>query len=191
MRLRLAVQCDACVRRACVNNGLYGTIRMPRSASILAQSSAPDLRNPDFAAYARFRRARREPSSAPKTSPRPTSAAGGLREARDHRASKIDPERHRASRPPSLRDCDEGGAQVPALRKGDELRVVLVRALELEELVVVAARGCPGYARHTAGRDTETVQRRFSWSKSHARRFETRGPCGGVAGALSPPGRIW
>ncbi|MGH8676502.1 MAG: thiamine pyrophosphate-dependent enzyme [Burkholderiales bacterium] len=48
-----AVQYDAPVVVAVVNNGMYGTIRMHQERSFPGRVSGTGLRNPDFAAYAR------------------------------------------------------------------------------------------------------------------------------------------
>jgi acetolactate synthase-1/2/3 large subunit len=51
--LATAVQYDAAVIFIVVNNGMYGTIRMHQEREYPARVHGTDLRNPDFAAYAR------------------------------------------------------------------------------------------------------------------------------------------
>jgi acetolactate synthase-1/2/3 large subunit len=51
--LATAVQHDAAVIFIVVNNGMYGTIRMHQERDYPARVYGTDLRNPDFAAYAR------------------------------------------------------------------------------------------------------------------------------------------
>lgn len=51
--LATAVQHNACFVALVVNNGLYGTIRMHQEREYPGRVFATDLRNPDFAAYAR------------------------------------------------------------------------------------------------------------------------------------------
>jgi acetolactate synthase-1/2/3 large subunit len=51
--LATAVQYDAPVIFVVVNNGMYGTIRMHQEKHYPGRVSGTDLRNPDFAAYAR------------------------------------------------------------------------------------------------------------------------------------------
>jgi acetolactate synthase-1/2/3 large subunit len=51
--LATAVQYDAAVVFLVVNNGMYGTIRMHQEREYPARVHGTDLRNPDFAAYAR------------------------------------------------------------------------------------------------------------------------------------------
>jgi acetolactate synthase-1/2/3 large subunit len=51
--LATAVQYGANVIAVVVNNGLYGTIRMHQEREYPARVYGTDLRNPDFAAYAR------------------------------------------------------------------------------------------------------------------------------------------
>jgi acetolactate synthase-1/2/3 large subunit len=51
--LATAVQYDAAVIFIVVNNGMYGTIRMHQEREYPGRVYATDLRNPDFAAYAR------------------------------------------------------------------------------------------------------------------------------------------
>jgi acetolactate synthase-1/2/3 large subunit len=51
--LATAVQYDAAVIFIVVNNGMYGTIRMHQEREYPARVYGTDLRNPDFAAYAR------------------------------------------------------------------------------------------------------------------------------------------
>jgi acetolactate synthase-1/2/3 large subunit len=51
--LATAVQYDAPIIVAVVNNGMYGTIRMHQERSFPGRVSGTALRNPDFAAYAR------------------------------------------------------------------------------------------------------------------------------------------
>jgi acetolactate synthase I/II/III large subunit len=48
-----AMQYDAAVIFIVVNNGMYGTIRMHQERDYPARVYGTDLRNPDFAAYAR------------------------------------------------------------------------------------------------------------------------------------------
>jgi acetolactate synthase-1/2/3 large subunit len=48
-----AVQYDAPIITLVVNNGMYGTIRMHQEREFPARVSGTELRNPDFAAYAR------------------------------------------------------------------------------------------------------------------------------------------
>ena len=48
-----AVQYDAAVIFIVVNNGMYGTIRMHQEREYPGRVYGTDLRNPDFAAYAR------------------------------------------------------------------------------------------------------------------------------------------
>jgi acetolactate synthase-1/2/3 large subunit len=51
--LATSVQYDAAVIFIVVNNGMYGTIRMHQEREYPARVHGTDLRNPDFAAYAR------------------------------------------------------------------------------------------------------------------------------------------
>ena len=51
--LATAVQYDAAVVFLVVNNAMYGTIRMHQEREYPARVYGTDLRNPDFAAYAR------------------------------------------------------------------------------------------------------------------------------------------
>jgi acetolactate synthase-1/2/3 large subunit len=51
--LATAVQYDAAVIFLVINNGMYGTIRMHQERDYPARVYATELRNPDFAAYAR------------------------------------------------------------------------------------------------------------------------------------------
>jgi acetolactate synthase-1/2/3 large subunit len=51
--LATAIQYDAAVIFIVVNNGMYGTIRMHQEREYPGRVYATDLRNPDFAAYAR------------------------------------------------------------------------------------------------------------------------------------------
>jgi acetolactate synthase-1/2/3 large subunit len=51
--LATAVQCGAAVIALVVNNGMYGTIRMHQEREYPERVSGTELKNPDFAAYAR------------------------------------------------------------------------------------------------------------------------------------------
>src|SRR5205814_2966152 len=112
-------------------NGLYGTIRMHQEREYPGRVFGTDLRNPDFAAYARAfgghgETVERTEDFAPAFERASRSGKPAIIEL------KIDPD---AITPATTLSA----IREKALSQSDEALVVLVGALELEELVVAAA----------------------------------------------------
>ena len=126
-----AAQYGAAFVALVVNNGMYGTIRMHQEREYPGRVSGTELKNPDFAAYARAFGGHGEiveqtEDFAPAYERAAASGKPALIELR------IDPDAI-TPRPPS----PPSGRR--RLSQGDEFLVVLVGALELQELVVAAA----------------------------------------------------
>ena len=140
-----AVQYGANFVAVVVNNGMYGTIRMhqereypgPGLRHRAAQSRFRGLR-------ARLRRARRD-GGAHRGLRAGLRARGRFGQAGDHRAENR-PRRDHARDDAVARSARRRSSQ------SDELRVVLLGALELEELVVAAARAVRKVAAHARAR---------------------------------------
>ena len=69
-----AVQYDLPIVVIIIDNGMYGTIRMHQEREYPGRVSATQLRNPDFAAYARAFGGHGETVEATEDSCRPSSA---------------------------------------------------------------------------------------------------------------------
>ena len=153
-----AVQYGANFVAVVVNNGIYGTIRMHQEREYPGRVYGTELRNPGFRRLrARLRRPRRD-GGAHRGLRAGLRARRGLGQAGDHRAED-------RSRTPSRRRRRSPRSGRRRSSQSNELRVVLLGALELEELVVAAARAVRDSRGTPPGRASYTVQRRVFWSR--------------------------